>query len=31
MTAETILMQNVLSNAKRIKKVTPVQDGVVLL
>lgn len=31
MTAETILMQNVLNNAKRIKKVTPVQDGVVLL
>ena len=31
MTAETILMQNVLSNAKRIKKVTPVQDGVILL
>ncbi len=31
MTAEAILMQNVLSNAKRIKKVTPVQDGVVLL
>lgn len=31
MNAETILMQNVLSNARRIKKVTPVQDGVVLL
>lgn len=31
MTAETSLMQNVLSNAKRIKKVTPVQDGVILL
>lgn len=31
MTTETILMQNVLSNAKRIKKMTPVQDGVVLL
>ena len=31
MTAETILMQNVLSNAKRIQKETPVQDGVVLL
>lgn len=31
MTTETTLMQNVLSNAKRIKKVTPVQDGVILL
>lgn len=27
MTAETILMQNVLNNAKRIKKVEPVRDG----
>jgi len=31
MNAETILMQNVLNNAKRIKNVIPVQDGVVLL
>lgn len=31
MNAETILMQNVLNNAKRIKKVEPVRDGVILL
>lgn len=31
MNAETILMQDVLSKAERIKKVTPVQDGVILL
>ena len=31
MTAEAFLMQNVLNNAKRIKKATPVQDGVVLV
>jgi len=31
MTSETILMQNVLNNAKRIKKVEPIRDGVILL
>jgi len=31
MNDKSILMQNVLNNAKRIKKVTPVQDGVVLV